>query len=558
MPVVASAFCCKCTQTSDPAKNVCLTATEGACSTMIEQSTNSAVKSFTCDGTTLTDEQCKPIYDGGSALCSGSPVEASSYAVAGPGSVPTKDAIRPPVLNVPIPGLTFQNVVAVDGGVATIPFLAQYVAAAYRYLLGIVVVAAATAIVYGGFRYILGSTAGSISAGKEIIQDAIIGLLLVFGSHIILITLNPALVDLKGLKVATISQKAFDKAEAERERVAESATRPLASSREVEVPVIIESATGALSVPYVSPVPSSTAPGLPAKPGEVVKDANGIYVAQGNCPAGMVAIRQSDEYAKKMRKTVASFCMDVYEAPNQLGVKPLSGVTDREADWYCNERGKRLCADSEWTRACLGPTGVNTYGYGPDFVAGKLWLQYHPGHKALSKSDAATPPCNYGAQPPPVSALLANDSKYHQVDFWISKDPKTSLFAEGGSSLLQDPKKKDTVQYVLDKTKAANEPVVPSGSMPTCVTAEGVFDLSGNTQEIMLKDSFVNQTTEQRVNLGTGPGPYTWGNFYFSPIAHLANTDATPTCTQRWGGHAVVWRGFENGFRCCIPLNDNP
>ncbi|MEK7083904.1 MAG: hypothetical protein AAB932_01590, partial [Patescibacteria group bacterium] len=81
---------------------------------------------------------------------------------------------------------------------------AQYISALYRYLLGIVLLVAAVMVVYGGCKYILGQTAGSIQGGKEIITDAIIGLVLVLGAVVILRTVNPSTTDLKALRIAVI------------------------------------------------------------------------------------------------------------------------------------------------------------------------------------------------------------------------------------------------------------------------------------------------------------------------------------------------------------------
>lgn len=111
-----------------------------------------------------------------------------------------------PALNVPIPGLDFTKhpIILTTDGKAKITFLSAYIGAAYNYLLGVSVIAAAVMIVYGGFRYIVGSATG-ITEGKNIIRDAIIGLVLMFGSWTILATLNPdSLTQLKPLEVEYI------------------------------------------------------------------------------------------------------------------------------------------------------------------------------------------------------------------------------------------------------------------------------------------------------------------------------------------------------------------
>ena len=69
---------------------------------------------------------------------------------------------------------------------------------------GISFVAAAVMIVYGGFLLIVGSATPAIKRGKEIIRDALIGLLVLIGSYIILQTVNPETLALKALKVPVV------------------------------------------------------------------------------------------------------------------------------------------------------------------------------------------------------------------------------------------------------------------------------------------------------------------------------------------------------------------
>lgn len=54
---------------------------------------------------------------------------------------------------------------------------------------------------------------------------------------------------------------------------------------------------------------------------------------------------------------VASFCMDRYEYPNRAGEKPLNLVTFLDAERLCAARGRRLCTEQEFERACGGLDG---------------------------------------------------------------------------------------------------------------------------------------------------------------------------------------------------------
>lgn len=89
------------------------------------------------------------------------------------------------------------NLIQPIQGASRVTGIAQYIALWYRYLIGISVIAAIVMVVWGGFLYLVGSTTGSVKAGKEHIKDALIGLVLVFGAYLILNTFNPDLVVLR-------------------------------------------------------------------------------------------------------------------------------------------------------------------------------------------------------------------------------------------------------------------------------------------------------------------------------------------------------------------------
>jgi hypothetical protein len=115
-----------------------------------------------------------------------------------------------PVLGVPIPGLNFTPATR-DGGSITVPYFAEYVNTGYRYLVGVILVVAIIMVVWGGFRYLLGSAnVGNIARAKEIIRDAIAGMLLVMGAYVILQTVNPATTDLRSLELSSTVGQDFD------------------------------------------------------------------------------------------------------------------------------------------------------------------------------------------------------------------------------------------------------------------------------------------------------------------------------------------------------------
>lgn len=94
------------------------------------------------------------------------------------------------------------------GGVRQLPAaqgIPRYIATVFRYAIGIVATIATIMVVYGGFRYLMGSTTGDISKGKEIIRDALVGLVLTLASYAILYTVNPDTVALRWPALTSIN-----------------------------------------------------------------------------------------------------------------------------------------------------------------------------------------------------------------------------------------------------------------------------------------------------------------------------------------------------------------
>jgi len=94
-------------------------------------------------------------------------------------------------------------------GVSSIQGFPRYVVLIFQYGLSIVVITAAVMFVYGGFKYIVGSSFGSIKSAKETMVNAAIGLFLAFGAFTILNTLNPALTSYSKLNVYLINKLEF-------------------------------------------------------------------------------------------------------------------------------------------------------------------------------------------------------------------------------------------------------------------------------------------------------------------------------------------------------------
>lgn len=119
----------------------------------------------------------------------------------------------------------------------------------------------------------------------------------------------------------------------------------------------------------------------------------------GTCPAGMKAIAagtlrmgsaKDDPMTGFDEKPltpveVPAYCIDYFESPNRPGAVPTVHVTFVAAEAACKARGKRLCTEEEWERACKGP-GNARFPYGANFDS-----------EVCNTSDANGEPRNVGA-----------------------------------------------------------------------------------------------------------------------------------------------------------------
>jgi hypothetical protein len=196
--------CCTCQKSGQTGTTSCVNVDQGEggsnCGALPGKYPN--LVGYTCTAPP-SGVQCTSKASSASGICNDGPVNVKAFSPSS-GS-PQQIPFVQPTLNVAIPGLVFSTAVTTKGGTVTVPFFAQYVAAIYRYLIGIAAVAAAVMLVYGGFLYIVAQTGAKVRQGKDIITDALIGLALVLGAYIILNTVNPAVLNLKPLEIGAVA-----------------------------------------------------------------------------------------------------------------------------------------------------------------------------------------------------------------------------------------------------------------------------------------------------------------------------------------------------------------
>lgn len=115
-----------------------------------------------------------------------------------------------PKLQITIPNLTFSSPVCqeVDGQKSCeFPWIGEYIAAIYKYAIGIVGILAAIVLMIGGVMWIIaGGNPTTIGEAKSWIGASLTGLILALCSYLILYQINPALVNFKSLKIGIVKQ----------------------------------------------------------------------------------------------------------------------------------------------------------------------------------------------------------------------------------------------------------------------------------------------------------------------------------------------------------------
>ena len=197
---------------------------------------------------------------------------------------------------------------------------------------------------------------------------------------------------------------------------------------------------------------------------------------------------------------VEDFCVDRYEAPNRADELPFVMFTFDEAESWCAARGKRLCFDDEWTRACEGTAG-NAYPYGQDHQPGvcndeEIWRLY-------DQSKLNSWPIN-----------LATDGI----------ETLEALLAAAAAKSAPAAAAADHVSFLYQGERA--------GENVGCASDDAVLDLVGNVEE-----------WTRRRDGGAGAD--------FSGSLKGRYWAESRTCQSAVTTHGNAFRFYEIGFRCC-------
>lgn len=141
--------------------------------------------------------------DAGAALLAQT-ISAQGFGGAAPSGAPVSVPEKPiitPKLSINIPTVNFSQA-AQQGNILFLPFLADYITGLYKYLLAIVGILAGVMLTVGGVKYLIsGGSQERVTSAKNTIGNALIGLIIAFGSYVILFTINPELVKFRALQI---------------------------------------------------------------------------------------------------------------------------------------------------------------------------------------------------------------------------------------------------------------------------------------------------------------------------------------------------------------------
>jgi formylglycine-generating enzyme len=108
------------------------------------------------------------------------------------------------------------------------------------------------------------------------------------------------------------------------------------------------------------PAPWSARPLEPTPPRGMLWIPEGALIA-GTPPGRIPRIAEAEMPGEQL--VLHGFFIDQFPYPNEEGAIPETGASWARAERACEERGKRLCTELEWERACKGPRNLS-YEYG--------------------------------------------------------------------------------------------------------------------------------------------------------------------------------------------------
>ncbi len=162
-----------------------------------------------------TNEDCERIHSLPGFECRGGICEPPTTPTAPTTPAPYVYRVIQPELQIPLPtlaGLTKFLPVKIEGAAPDqyiiIPWIGEYIAAIYKYAIGITGILAGIMTVIAGLIWLMaGGSAEKVSAAKSYIEGAFVGLVIALTSYILLYAINPKLTEFDSLKIKLIQRE---------------------------------------------------------------------------------------------------------------------------------------------------------------------------------------------------------------------------------------------------------------------------------------------------------------------------------------------------------------
>lgn len=266
-------------------------------------------------------------------------VAAFGFAATARAQGPGEEGYTGPILEIPVPGVEFSGIIR-DRDI-TVPWLGQYIGGVYAFLVSIAGMFAATVMIFGGFQYTTAAgDKAKIGAAKKRMGNAFIGLILVFGSYVILYSINPSLTTFSGLRIMGVQNVPLEES--------------LAADEEEHVGVVADEQAAAVTPPSGTGSCDSRITAQFTS----VKGATGI---SGNGNINVVTAESYKKVAAALYAATAALPGGPYsirgtgqrplgERGDSERCKTVGGVKNREG--YCSSGGWSQVF--KWETKCLG------------------------------------------------------------------------------------------------------------------------------------------------------------------------------------------------------------
>lgn len=216
-PNFVLAFCspdCKLPDSYCSDNNICLAKTNRECSEDSKCKEGEAFPQNKCLAPRQLPDEDKFCYATGESVDkinsqSDSDIPVASYVFT---SIEKDLQVRKPLLEINIPGLNLSDVQSqIDqDGYLHLPWIGEYLAGIYKFGMIAASIAAVIVIIMQGVKIVVSGGGEEKNSAYKRIAQAVIGVVLLWGSYAILYNINPDLVNFRALKVKYIQPSEWD------------------------------------------------------------------------------------------------------------------------------------------------------------------------------------------------------------------------------------------------------------------------------------------------------------------------------------------------------------